>query len=305
MEFVQFALLGLAAGAIYGLLSQGLVLIYRGSGILNFAQGAMAMFGAYAYFDFTERHGWATVPALIASLILCGLLGALIQLAVLRPMRKSSALSRVIATLGIVLILQSAAYLRYGHNTLTVPSLFPVKAIQIFSKNLTIGQDRIYILLICLALSGVLFAVYRYTSFGRVTTAVAEHEIAAASLGHSPNVIAMINWAIGSMLAGLAGVLIAPIILLSPTSMVLLVVPAMAAALIGQFQSFPITLLAALVLGITQSELQLYVSAPGWPTAAPFIAVIIVLIIRGRSLPLRSYVLDRLPAVGNTPGRRR
>ena len=183
MEFVQFALLGLAAGAIYGLLSQGLVLIYRGSGILNFAQGAMAMFGAYAYFDFTERHGWATVPALIASLILCGLLGALIQLAVLRPMRKSSALSRVIATLGIVLILQSAAYLRYGHNTLTVPSLFPVKAIQIFSKNLTIGQDRIYILLICLALSGVLFAVYRYTSFGRVTTAVAEHEIAAASLG--------------------------------------------------------------------------------------------------------------------------
>ena len=81
--------------------------------------------------------------------------------------------------------------------------------------------------------------------------------------------------------------------------MILLVVPAMAAALIGQFQSFPITLLAALALGVVQSELQLYVSAPGWPTAAPFIAVIAVLLVRGRSLPLRSYVLDRLPAVGN------
>ena len=299
MEFIQFALLGLAAGAIYGLLSQGLVLIYRGSGILNFAQGAMAMFGAYAYYDFTERQGWATVPALIASLILCGVLGALIQLVVLRPMRMSSALSRVIATLGIVLILQSAAYLRYGHNTLTVPSLFPVRAIGVFSKTLTIGEDRIFILLICLALSGVLFAVYRYTSFGRITTAVAEHEVAAASLGHSPNVIAMTNWAIGSILAGFAGVLIAPIILLSPTSMILLVVPAMAAALIGQFQSFPVALLAALILGIAQSEIQLYVSAPGWPTAAPFLAVIVVLLVRGRSLPLRSYVLDRLPAVGN------
>ena len=298
MEFAQFALLGLAAGAIYGLLSQGLVLIYRGSGVLNFAQGAMAMFGAYAYFDLTERHGWGRVPALVVSLILCALLGALIQFAVLRPMRRSSALSRVIATLGIVLILQSAAYLRYGQNSLTVPSLFPAKTIHILSKGLAIGEDRIYILLACLVLSGALFVVYRHTAFGRVTTAVAENEIAAASLGHSPNLIAMINWSVGSVLAGFAGILIAPIILLAPTSMVLLVIPAMAAALIGQFQSFPIALLAALALGVTQSELQLYVSAPGWPTAAPFLVVIVVLIVRGRSLPLRSYVLDRLPAVG-------
>ena len=297
MLFLKFALIGLATGAIYGLLSQGLVLIYRGSGLLNFAQGAVAMFGAYAYYEFTERLGWPTIPAATAAIALCGVLGAGIECRV-APDAKVAAISRVIATLGIVLILQSTAYLAYGHNSLALPSLLPTETIRVFSNQLLIGQEYLYILAICLVLAMVLFGVYRFTAYGRITTAVAEHEVVAASLGYSPNAIAMLNWSVGSMLAGLAGVLIAPIILLQPTSLVLLVVPAMAAALIGDFRSFPITFAAALALGVAQSEMQLYVSTPGWPTAAPFLVVIAVLIVRGRSLPLRSLVLDRLPSVG-------
>ena len=299
MEFTNFALIGLATGAIYALLSQGLVLIYRGSGLLNFSQGALAMFGAYAFYDFTVRLGWGKIPALIVALMLCAALGAVIQLAVFRTMRKSSALSRVIATLGFVLILQSAAYICYGEYPLTVPSLVPSKPLTLFSGRLIIGEEYFYIIGICLILSGLMYVVYRYTSIGRVTTAVAEHEIAAASLGYSPNMIALVNWVAGSVLAGVAGILITPLTLLEPTALPLLVVPAMAAALIAQFRSFPITLAAALVLGVIQAEIQYYVNAPGWPTAAPFLVVIAVLILRGRSLPLRSFVLDRLPAVGS------
>lgn len=298
MEIIQFALLGLATGAIYALLSQGLVLIYRGSGLLNFAQGAMAMVGAFAYYQMTVRLGLPEAASIPLALALCAVLGALVHLGILRTMRHASALSRVIATLGIVLILQSAAFLLYGQNPLQVPSVVPSGTVHVFSASLSIGQDRIWIFGICLVLSVGLYLVYRLTPFGRVTTAVAENELAAAAFGLSPDVVAAANWAIGSALAGLAGILIAPILYLEPTSLVLLVIPAMAAALIGGFSSFPITFVTALVLGVAQSEIERYVSRPGWATAAPFLAVIGVLIVRGRGLPLRSFVLDRLPTVG-------
>jgi sulfate-transporting ATPase len=299
MEIVRFAILGLATGAIYALISLGLVLVYRGSGLLNFAQGAMAMLGAFAYYEFTVKDGLPKVASAFIALAICAVVGAAIHLIVLRPMRRASPLSRVIATLGVVLVLQSAAYLRYGHNPLAVPSLLPTKAVHVFSNKLPISEDRIFIFVICLVLSAALFVTYRWTPFGRITTAVAENDVAAATFGYSPDLVAAANWAIGAVLAGLAGILIAPIIYLEPTSLVLLIIPAMAAALIGEFMSFPITVLAALVLGISQSELQRYVNQPGWATAAPFIVVILVLVIRGRSLPLRSFVLDRLPAVGS------
>ena len=299
MEVTRFVILGVATGAVFALLAQGLVLIYRGSGVLNFSQGAMAMLGAYAYYDLTTHENWPKAAAAVAALLLCGVAGALIQLLVLRHMRNSSALARVIVTLGFVLVLQSAAYLRYGHDTLAVPSLLPTQPTQLFSSSLVIPRDRIYIVAICVVLSAVLYAVYRYTAFGRITTAVAENELAAATLGYSPNLIAATNWVIGSVLAGLAGVLIAPITFLEPTGLVLLVIPAMSAALIGNFTSFGITFAAAIGLGIAQSELTQYVNQPGWGTAAPFIAIIVLQVIRGRSLPLRSFVLDRLPTVGS------
>ncbi|MDT4936331.1 MAG: hypothetical protein QOG80_2 [Pseudonocardiales bacterium] len=297
MEFLRFALLGVATGGLYALLSQSLVLIYRGSGLLNFAQGATAMFGAYAYYDLTVRHGVPKALAAVFALILCGLLGAVIHLVVLRSMRHAAPLSRVIATLGIVLVLQSAAFLRYGHNPLQVPSLLPTGTVQL-THSLPIGADRIWIFGIAVALSAVLWSTYRYSRFGRATTAVAENGVAAASFGISADVVGALNWAIGSMAAGLAGILIAPIIYLEPTSLVLLVIPAMSAALIGEFVSFPITFFTALALGVAESEMQRYVNQPGWATAVPYLVVVLVLVARGRALPLRSFILDRLPSVG-------
>ncbi len=300
MEALRFGLLGLASGGVYALLGQGLVLIYRGSGLLNFAQGAMAMFGAYVYYELTVRQSAPRLVALAGALVLCAALGALIHLGIMRTMRRrhASPLTRVVATLGVLLILQSTALLLYGVYPLTVPSLLPTRTVHLFSDDLPIGVDRLWILGICLVLGTTLAAVYRWSAFGRVTTTVAENELAAASLGYSPDVVAAVNWAVGSALAGLAGVLIAPILFLEPTTLVLLVVPAMAVALVGGFASFPGVLAAALVLGVVQSEITRYVSQGGWATAAPFLAVIALLVVRGRALPLRGFVLDRLPAVG-------
>jgi ABC-type branched-subunit amino acid transport system ATPase component/ABC-type branched-subunit amino acid transport system permease subunit len=300
MEVIRFAILGLASGAIYALLALGLVLIYRGSGLLNFSQGAMAMFGAYAYYELSVKRGLGQVPSVALTLILCALLGASFDLIVLRAMRRrnASSLSRVIATLSLLLILQSVAVIVYGVYPLAVPSLLPTGTTTIFSSEITLTADRLYIIGICLALGAGLFALYRWSSFGRVTAAVAEDELAAASFGYSPNRIAAINWALGSALAGVAGILFAPILFLQPLTLTLLVIPALAAGLIGGFRSFPIVLAAALGLGLIQSEITRYVDAVGWSTAAPLILVVAFLAVRGTSLPLRSFVLDRLPSVG-------
>src|SRR5260370_39128034 len=134
---------------------------------------------------------------------------------------------------------------------------------------------------------------------GRVTPAVGEKQRVAASLGHSPDLIASVNWALGGLLAGLGGVLVAPILFLEPSQLVLLVLPAMSAALLGGFASFPITFIVSVGLGVAQSLIGRYVSHPDWSSAAPFVVVVLILILRGQVLPLRSDVLDRLPAVGS------
>ncbi|MFF3872195.1 ATP-binding cassette domain-containing protein [Streptomyces sp. NPDC001978] len=298
MDIIRFALLGLGTGAIYALLAQGIVLVYRGSGILNFAQGAIAMTGAYAFYDVKVRHAWPTWASLVFALVFCAVLGALIHLVVLRPMRRSSPLSRVIATLSITLCLQSIAFLRYGHDPLMVPSILPRSTVTL-PGSIVLSKDVILIFVIGFVLTVALAIFYWVSQFGRVTTAVAEDQLITASLGHSPDVIASINWALGSVLAGLAGILIAPLIYLEPTTFVLLVLPAMSAALLGQFSSFPITFAVAAGLGVASSEIGRYVNQPGWASAAPFVVVVVVLLLRGQVIPLRSTVLDQLPAIGS------
>jgi ABC-type branched-subunit amino acid transport system ATPase component/branched-subunit amino acid ABC-type transport system permease component len=298
VEVLHFVLLGLGIGAIYSLVSQGLVLVYRGSGIVNFAQGSFVMVGGYAYYELRVGLGWASVPAVVGSVVVGTALGALVHLLILRPMRRSSPIERVIATLGVLLSLQSAAVLKYGVSTLSVPSALPTRPVEPFD-GATIGLDRLIILIIGALMTLGLFVLFRTTSFGRVAGAVAENQRAAASLGHSPDRIATTNWALAAGLAALAGALLAPITYLQPTQLTLLVVPALAAALLGRFISFPLAFGGALAIGVAQSLMTRYVTVTGWADSVPFILIVAYLALRGTSLPLRSHVLERLPSVGD------
>jgi ABC-type branched-subunit amino acid transport system ATPase component/branched-subunit amino acid ABC-type transport system permease component len=298
MEIVRYAVLGLGIGALYALIAAGLVTVYRGSGIVNFAQGAFVMFAGYLDYELTTAAGLNFWPATILTVAATALLGALVQLVVLRPMRNSSPLTRVVATLGVLITLQSAAALHYGYQSISVASYLPTRSVDIL-PGVPIGLNDVIIFVIGLVATVALWAVYRFSPFGRLTSAVAENQRATASLGRSPDTIAVTNWMIGAGLAGLAGVLIAPITFLDPNGLALLVVPAMAAALVGGFASFPLAFAGALLIGIGESLTTRYVSNPGWSDSAAFLLIIIVVLIRGRGLPLRSFVLDRLAAVGS------
>jgi sulfate-transporting ATPase len=306
-EFLQFGLLGLGLGGIYALAAQGIVLVYRGSGVLNFAHGAMAAVGAFAYVEAGDA-GWGTAPSVAAGVACAAVVGALVHLLVMRPLRTASPLTRLVATLGVLTVLQAALIgfpFNFGDAQRFVSGFLPAGVVDL-GNDVTVGEDRLWILAIAAILTAVLWAVYRYTRFGLITRAVAENDEVAASLGRSPDVIATVNWAAGAGLAGLAGILIVPIIGLSVIQILLLLVPALAAALVGGFTSFPLTLAGGVLIGILEAELTSgadwipeFLKAPGWSKSVPFLVIIAVLVFRGKALPLRSHVLERMPRLGS------
>jgi branched-subunit amino acid ABC-type transport system permease component len=298
LEVLRFALLGLGLGALYSLASQGLMVIYRGSGVLSFAHGAIGMVGAYIHWEVKVSHGQPAVLAWIAGLAGCAVIGALSHLLIMRQLRRASPLARIVATLGLLVVLQSAAVLRYGARGTSVKSELPRNLVEPFGIG-AVSIDRFILFGIAAATTAALWALYRFTRFGLATTAVAENQRAASSLGLSPDWVATANWALGSALAGMAAILIAPIVQLQVATMTNLVLAAMAAALVASFRSFPIAFAAGILIGIGQGELTRYVSNPGVSTSLPFAVIVVWMVVRGQALPLRDFFLQRLPAVGS------
>jgi ABC-type branched-subunit amino acid transport system ATPase component/branched-subunit amino acid ABC-type transport system permease component len=296
MFLLQFIALGLGVGAIYAMLAQGLVLIYRGSGILNLAHGAMAMAGGYLYWQLRFEHGWSFALAFVVAVVFTALVGAAIHLLVMRNLRNASPLVRLIATLGVLSILEGLATVLYGVEAQVVPSALPKTLIHFSS--VAVSADRIYLLAIAVGLTVVLWAAIRKTRFGIAMSAVAESERSAAACGWSPDLVATVTWAVGGGLAGVAGILIASITGLQATDMSLLVIPALGAALVGQFRSFPLTLLAGVVIGVGQSVISGYSTQPGLSDSLPFLVIVVILIVQGKALPLRSHIFERLPRLG-------
>jgi ABC-type branched-subunit amino acid transport system ATPase component/branched-subunit amino acid ABC-type transport system permease component len=294
--FFQFALLGLGSGSVYVLLALGIVLIFRGSGVINLAQGAYAMVAAYLYNDLHTTHSWPLWSAVLVSITAVMLLGVATDQLLLRRLRSASPLVRLMCTLGVLIVLQSTAVLIWGVNQSFVPHVIPSHPVDVLGVQTT--SDRLWMLAIAVGLTGLLAVIWRATPIGWITEAVSENYRAAAAVGRSPELVSAGTWAAGTALAALAGILIAPITQLTQTNLTLTVIVALAAALIAGFRSFSLTLIAGLALGIAQSEIENYVSLTGAQDALPFAVIVIVMIVRGSALPLRGYVFDRFPAVG-------
>jgi sulfate-transporting ATPase len=278
------------------MIASSLVVIYRGSGVVNFAQGAFVMVAGYVYYETRVNAHWPTWAGVVVAILAVTVLSLIVQVVSLQGMRRASGLARVMVTLAFLVIIQAVVYLRYQNNVLSVPSLLPIKSVPIGSAY--IGLDRIILIVIGIVVTLALWLLYKFTPLGRMTTAVAENPSVLSSSGHSPDKIAAANWAIGGLLSGIAGVLIAPISGLSSALLPLVVLPTLAAAVVGGFASFPIALVSALVIGVAEAEILRYVTDPGWSQSVPFLLVIAFVVLKGRALPLRSYVLERLPAVG-------
>jgi sulfate-transporting ATPase len=297
LDVVRFALLGLGAGGIYALLAQGVVVAYRGSGILNFAHAATGMIVAFGFYQ-ARNSGWPVPVALLGAALAAAALGLLQYWAVLRPLRDAPPLARLVATLAVMTFLQTAGTWIWGQDARYVAPLLPNNTVTPL-RGASMGVDRLLVFGIAIAVTVVLAIVYRSTRFGLATAAVAESQRTAAVYGVSPDWVASINWMAAGMLAALGCILIAPITGLQVASLTLLVIPAFAAALLGAFRSFGLTMLGGLLIGISQSELTRYVTTPGVADAVPLLVIVAVLVLRRPELAGRAARPGRPPHLGS------
>ena len=294
-EFFLFLVLGLGLGAAYSLMAQGLVVINRGAGVINFANGAFGLVGAYSCWEL-ERAGLPAAASVLIGLAAAAALGAATHLFAMKRLWSAAQLTRVVVTLGLLTLINGLFVLHYQQSELIPAPLLPNSAVHV--GGVTFSSYDLYLLGIAALVSGALFYVYRFTRFGLLTSASAENRRAFSALGHSADMVATANWGIGAVLAAFAAILIAPITSLSVVSIGLLLVPALGAALLGNFSSFGLAFLGGIIVGVGESFMQWANVGPGWPDAVPFIVVIVVLLFKGTSLPDRSMVQLRLPRVG-------
>ncbi|HWJ61434.1 MAG TPA: ABC transporter permease [Acidimicrobiales bacterium] len=324
--YLGYLFAGLGGGAVVASLALGLVLTHRSSGVVNFAHAAMGMYVAFAFFEFRETGDWVVpviglparvhllarptlASALAFAVIVAVALGLVVYLLVFRPLRQAPALARVVASLGLLLYLQEIVRLRFPVAGASVVTRRPVLAdepVALFGT--TVTENRLILAALVVVVALVLGAVFRFTRFGLATRAAAGNEKGALLLGISPDRLASVCWAVASVLAGVAVILIEPIAGLSATTTTLLVIPALAAALLGGLESFAITTAAGLAIGMVQSLILGWSVRPdtrwipdwipttGLQQLVPVLVILGVLLWRGDALPDRAAITGkRLP----------
>ena len=303
-QILLFILLGLGSGALIAGIALAVVLTYRGSGIINLSTGAIAMLGGYAFWALNAGK-IASLPtglALPLSLLFVVAVGAITEFAVYRPLRNSAPLAKLVASLGVLLIAQSAMILAFGVTPQPEPGILPTNVVHIFGAVIPI--DRFILTGIVIAAAAGLAALYKWTRFGLATRAASENEAAAMLSGLSPNVISLVNTLLAALLAGALGILAASITQLDPSTLPLQIIPALAAALIAWFTSFGVACAASFGIAIMYSLVQ-YASAQSWfpqsggvslPGVTDLLAfgiIVVVLFWRGSRIPGRGEIVER------------
>ncbi|WP_329241959.1 branched-chain amino acid ABC transporter permease/ATP-binding protein [Streptomyces sp. NBC_01478] len=318
-QYVVFLLLGLGSGAVFGALALALVLTFRSSGVVNFATGAIALYSAYTYAFL--RQGELLVPlpgvpkkvglggplglfpAVVISLVLTALLGIVLYGLVFRPLRTAPPVAKAVASIGVMLVIQAVLAAAVGTGAVSVKAILPNDPVS-WGGSLIPG-DRLWFAAVIVVLTVVLALLFRLTRFGLAARAAAESEKGALVSGLSPERIAVANWALSSAIAGLSGILIAPIVPLVPVSYTLFIVPALAAALVGNFTALVPAVGAGLVIGMLQSELQFlqgkwsWLPQTGLAQLVPLAVILAYLVVRGRPLPTRGSLIQQ--ALGRAP----
>jgi branched-subunit amino acid ABC-type transport system permease component len=318
-----FALLGVGVGALIAGIALGVVLFYRGSGVINLATGAIAMFAGFTYYtlragtfgggEVRELHftPLGTGTALLVTVAIIVAFAVLMELLAFRPLQAASPLAKLAASLGVLLTLQASALVVFGDTPKPQPPVLPQNH-QVEILGASVGLDRLLMGGIVIAAAVVLAALYRWTRFGLATRAASEDEVSATLVGLSPNSLSMINTVLACLVAGGLGMLAASVTTLYWQTLPLYIIPALAAALFARFTSFAIACAVGLLLGMAQSVLLYYMAPKPWfPTdhtpsgdfALPgvwdlfvFLVIVVAMFWRGASLPGRGELIEkRLP----------
>jgi len=281
-EFIQFTLGGIGFGMVYAAIALSLVLIWRGTRILNYAQGAMAMLTTYIAFTVIGHTGsyWAGFAAALAAGLV---LGAVIERAVIRPVENKPPLNAVVVTIGLLVFLEGLAGIIYGGQYRSFPAAFSITGLHAGSVSLGISGNDVFVAGAVLAAALGLAALFRYTSAGLRLRAAAFNAYAARLLGVRVGRVLTLGWALAGLIGALAGVLVSPSTFLYPASMDSIFVLGFTAAVIGGLDSPVGAVVGGLILGVALNYVGGYLGS-NLVSLFGLAALIVVLMIRPSGL---------------------
>ncbi len=284
MTFLSNLINGISLGSVYAIIALGYTMVYGIAKMLNFAHGDVIMIGAYISFCSTTYLGLPPVLAVIIAMIVCTLLGMVIEKLAYKPLRKASSLAVLITAIGVSYFLQNMALLIWGSTPKTFSSVVPFDSLALFDGRLIITAESIVTVIACIVIMIALTLFTKKSKMGKAMRAVSEDKDAAELMGISVNVTISATFAIGSALAAVAGVLLCsayPVLI--PTTGSMPGIKAFTAAVFGGIGSIPGAMIGGILLGIIEIFSKSYIST-NLSDAIVFAVLIIVLLVKPTGL---------------------
>jgi len=280
-EFLQLVVSGIASGGIFASLALALVLIYNAMGLVNFAQGEMAMFATFIAYALIE-HGMSYWIALPLTLAIAFAGGVAIQRLVIRPVERAPVLTLVIITLGLATLFNGLAGFLFGYVPRSFPSPFSVQTVNILGA-FTSYQDLGVIAVSAVVLLLVYLLLQR-TTLGLSMRAAAHNPDASRLLGVRVSWMLALGWGLASLVGALSGIMVAPVLLLEPNMMQTIIIYAFAAAVLGGIESPLGAVVGGLIVGVTVNLAGAYLVGGDLQLAVAFLIIVIVLIVKPNGL---------------------
>jgi len=280
-EFLQQVVSGIASGGIFASLALALVLIYNAMGLVNFAQGEMAMFATFVAYALIEN-GMSYWIALPLALVLAFAGGVLIQRIVIRPVERAPVLTLVIVTLGLATLINGLAGFVFGYIPRSFPSPFSVQTVSVLGALISF-RDLGVIAVSALVLV-LIYLLLQRTTLGLAMRAAAHNPDASRLLGVRVSWMLALGWGLASAVGALSGIMVAPILLLEPNMMQTIIIYAFAAAVLGGIESPLGAVVGGLIVGITVNLAGAYLVGGDLQLAVAFLIIVAVLVIKPNGL---------------------
>lgn len=288
--FIQLVIDGLSTGSIYAALALAIVLVNQATGLINFAQGGMAVLSAYIAWAI-NGFGVPLILAIVASVAISFVLGAVIERYLIRRFERGDPDTAVVVTIGLLTLITGFCAWMWTYNNRLFPSLFPLETIQVAGAVISVRSLGTFIVIVAIML--LLQALMLGTKLGLALRAVAINPASAAFSGVPVGRHLMVGWGLAAALGAMAGVLVAPQLTLTPGMMDSALVYALAAVILGGLSSPVGVVVAAWLIGVLENLAAVYVPFIGHDLkiAVPFILIFVVLIVRPQGLFGRKAVV--------------